>query len=72
MAAFELIVTISASIDMLASAERADHLSMPPLLGDEVAAAPLRIEMIYERNERIEVSEFKFHDLSYVLVFIYT
>lgn len=69
---FELIIPVGASINMLASAERSNHLTVPTLLCDEVTATLVRVEVVSERDKGVEVLKFKFHRLSlrffYILI----
>ena len=49
MAAFELVVPIGAFANVGAAAERAHHLAVPPLLGDEIPALSVVVEMADKR-----------------------
>ena len=71
MAALELIVPVAALIDMGASAERADYHLAPTLLGDEVAAAPVVVEMVGEGDEGVEVFKRKSHSLKVFTSYLY-
>ena len=51
MCTLELIVPVSALIDMGAAAERAHHSFSPTLLGNKVAATLVIIKMIDEGNK---------------------
>ena len=72
MGTLELIVTVTALVDMGAATERAYNRLAPTLLGDEVTATLVIIEMIDEGDKGIEVFKCKFHmsiSLSYSIIY---
>ena len=71
MGALELIVPVSAFVDMGAAAERAHHSLAPTLLGNEIAATLVAVEMVDERDEGVEVFKCKSHSSS-CLTYTYT
>ena len=71
MAALELIVPVAALIDMGASAEGADDNLAPTLLGDEVAATLVIVEMVGEGDEGVEVFKCKSHSLKVFTSYLY-
>jgi hypothetical protein len=68
--ALELIVTVTAFVDMGASAERAHYHLAPTLLGDEIAATLVVVEMVDEGDEGIEMFKCKSHSSRYFYLFI--
>ena len=58
MSTLELIVPITALIDMGAAAERAHYHLAPTLLGDEVTATLVTIEMVDEGDRIIGVNRY--------------
>ena len=66
----ELIVPVTALIDMGASAERAHYHLAPTLLGDEVTATLVVVEMVDEGDKGIEMFNRKFHSSRYFYLFI--
>ncbi len=60
----ELIVTVTAFVDMGASAERAHYHIAPTLLGYEIAATLVVVEMVDEGDEGVEVFKCKSHSSS--------
>jgi len=69
MGTLELIVPVTALIDMGASAERAHYHLSPTLLGDEIAATLVIVEMIDEGDKGIEVFKCKSHSSSYLYTY---
>ena len=67
MAALELIAPVAALIDMGASAEWAHYHLAPTLLGDEVTAASVVVEMVGEGDKGVEVFKCKSHSLKVFL-----
>ena len=69
---FELIIPVGASVYVLTSAEGTNHLTVPTLLCDEVTATLVRVEVVSEGDEGVEVLKLKFHRLSlrffYILI----
>ena len=51
MAAFELVVPIGTLIDVGTAAERAYHFAVPPLLGNEIPAVSVVVEVADKRNQ---------------------
>ena len=70
MDTLELIVPVTALIDMGASAERAHYHLAPTLLGDEVTATLVVVEMVDEGDKGIEVFKCKSHSSRYFYLFI--
>lgn len=70
MGTLELIVTVTALIDMGATAERTHYLLAPTLLGNEVAATLVTIEMVDEGDKGVEVFKCKSHSSRYFYLFI--
>ena len=70
MGALELIVSVPALVDMGTAAERAYNHLAPTLLGNEVAAALVIVEMIDEGDKGIEVFKCKSHSSRYFYLFI--
>lgn len=70
MGTLELIVPITALIDMGAAAERAHYHLAPTLLGDEVTATLVVIEMLDEGDKGIEVFKCKSHSSRYFYLLI--
>lgn len=66
----ELIVTVTALIDMGAAAMRADNHLTPTPLGDKVTATLVAIEMVGEGYEGIKVLKCKSHSSRYFYIFI--
>jgi hypothetical protein len=66
MGTLELIVTVAALIDMEASAKRAHYHLAPTLLGDEVTATLVVVEMIDEGDKGVKVFKCKSHSSSYL------
>ena len=66
MGTLELIVTVATLIDMGATAERAHYHLAPTLLGDEITATLVVIEMVDEGDKGIEVFKCKSHSSSYL------
>ena len=57
----ELIVTVTALIDMGATAERAHYHLTPTLLGNEITATLVIVEMIDEGDKGVEMFKCKSH-----------
>ena len=70
MGTLELIVPITALIDMGASAERAHYHLAPTLLGDEVTATLIIVEMVDEGDKGIEMFKRKSHSSRYFFLLI--
>lgn len=70
MGTLELIVTVAARVDMGATAERAHYNLAPTLLGNEVAAALVTIEMVDEGDKGIEVFKCKSHSSRHFYILI--
>ena len=70
MGALELIVTVTALIDMGASAEGAHYNLAPTLLGDEVTATLVTVEMVDEGDKGVEVFKCKSHSSRYFYLLI--
>lgn len=66
MGTLELIVPATAFVDMGASAERAYYHLAPTLLGDEITATLVVIEMIDEGDKGVKVFKCKSHSSSYL------
>ena len=58
---FELIVSVTADIDVGATTVGADNHLAPTLLGDEVTATLVTIEMVDEGDKGVEVFKCKSH-----------
>ena len=71
MGTLELIVPVTALIDMGAAAERAHNCLAPTLLGDKVAASLVAVEMVDEGDKGVEMFKCKSHSSS-CLTSIYT
>jgi hypothetical protein len=69
MGTLELIVPVTALIDMGAAAERAHYHLTPTLLGDEITATLVVIEMIDEGDKGIEMFKCKSHSSSYLYTY---
>lgn len=70
MGTLELIVTVTALIDMGASTERAYNGFAPALLGDEITATPVVIEMVDKGDKGIEMFKCKSHSSRYFYLLI--
>ena len=70
MGTLELIVPVAALIDMGASAERAYYNLAPTLLGDEVTATLIIVEMVDEGDKGIEMFKRKSHSSRYFFLLI--
>jgi hypothetical protein len=70
MGILELIVTVTALIDMGATAERAHYHVAPTLLGNEITATLVVIEMVDEGDKGIEVFKCKSHSSRYFYLLI--
>ena len=70
MGALELIVTVTALIYMGATAERAHYNLAPTLLGDEVTATLVTVEMVDEGDKGVEVFKCKSHSSRYFYLLI--
>ena len=70
MGALELIVSVPAFVDMGAAAERAHHSLAPTLLGNEVAATLIIVEMIDEGDKGVEMFKCKSHSSRYFYLLI--
>ena len=66
----ELIVTVTALIDMGATAERAHYHLAPSLLGYEITATLVVVEMIDEGDKGVKVLKCKSHIPRYFYLFI--
>ena len=66
----ELIVTVTALIDMGATAERAHYHLAPTLLGYEITATLVVVEMIDEGDKGVEVFKCKSHSSRYFYLLI--
>lgn len=71
MGTLELIVTITALIYMGATAERAHYHLAPTLLGDEVTATLVTVEMVDEGDKGIEMFKCKSHSLKVFTSYLY-
>ena len=70
MGTLELIVPVPTLIDMGATAERTHYHLSPTLLGDEIAAALVIVEMIDEGDKGVEMFKCKSHSSRYFYLFI--
>lgn len=70
MGTLELIVPVTAFVDMGASAERANYHLAPTLFGDEITATLVVIEMLDEGDKGIEVFKCKSHSSRYFYLLI--
>ena len=70
MGALELIVSVAALIDVDATAERAHNRLAPTLLGDEIAASLVAVEVVDEGDKGVEVFKCKSHSLRYFYLLI--
>ena len=70
MCTLELIVPVSALIDMGAAAERAHHSFSPTLLGNKVAATLVIVKVIDEGDKGVEVFKCKSHSSRYLHLLI--
>ena len=61
MGTLELIVPVTAFVDMGASAERTHYHLSPTLLGDEIAATLVIVKVIDEGDKGIEMFKCKSH-----------
>ena len=66
----ELIVTVTALIDMGATAERAHYHLTPTLLGNEITATLVIVEMIDEGDKGVEMFKCKSHSSRYFYILI--
>ena len=55
LSTFELIIPVGASVNVLTTTERTRYLTMPTLLCDEVTATLVRVEVVSEGDEGVEV-----------------
>ena len=67
---FELIVSVTADIDVGATTVGADNHLAPTLFGDEIAATLVVAEMVYEGNKGIEMFKCKSHSSRYFYLLI--
>ena len=70
MGALELIVSVPALVDMGTAAERAYNHLAPTLLGDEVTATLVAVEMVNEGDKGIEMFKCKSHSSRYLHLLI--
>ena len=70
MGTLELIVSVPALVDMGAAAERAYNHLTPPLLGNEVTATLVIVEVVDEGDKGVEVFKCKSHSPRYFYLFI--
>lgn len=61
MGTLELIVTVAALVDMGATAERAHYNLAPTLLGDEITASLVVVEMVDKGDKGVEMFKCKSH-----------
>ena len=55
LSTFELIIPVGASVNVLTTTERTRYLTMPTLLCNEVTATLVRVEVVSEGDEGVEV-----------------
>lgn len=70
MGTLELIVSVAALVDMGASAERAHYHLAPTLLGYEITANLVVVEMIDEGDKGVEMFKCKSHSPRYFYLLI--
>ena len=70
MGTLELIVPVTALIDMCATAERAHYHLAPTLLGYEITATLVVVEMIDEGDKGVKVLKCKSHIPRYFYLLI--
>ncbi len=71
MGTLELIVPVTAFVDMGAFAERPNNHLAPTLLGDEITATLVIVEVINERNKGNEMFKCKSHSLKVFTSYLY-
>jgi hypothetical protein len=71
MGTLELIVPVTAFVDMGASAERANYHLAPTLFGDEITATLVVIEMVDEGDKGVEMFKCKSHSLKVFTSYLY-
>ena len=70
MGTLELIVPVTTLIDVRASAERTYNHLTPPLLGNEVTATLVIVEVVDEGDKGVEVFKCKSHSPRYFYLLI--
>jgi len=70
MGTLELIVPVPTFVDMGAAAERADNRLAPTLLGNEVTATLVVVEVVDEGDKGVEMFKCKSHSSRYFYLLI--